>query len=54
MYNQLYNQQRRRGVCIKNPYNFGLECYVKKCATCGWNPEVMKQRIKARRLKNDN
>lgn len=23
-------QQQRRGKCVKNPYNSGLECYCKK------------------------
>lgn len=50
----MYSQQPRRGRCIKNPYNSGLECYVKKCANCGWNPDVMKERKKARRLKNEH
>ena len=27
------------------PYNNALECSVKNCTRCGWNPEVAQRRL---------
>ena len=27
------------------PFNMALICYVRKCANCGWNPDVEKKRM---------
>ena len=29
------------------PYNEAINCYMRKCSTCGWNPEVAKMRLEA-------
>jgi len=37
--------------CRKQPGNMGLQCKeedANRCKTCGWNPEVEKQRKKER------
>ena len=33
------------------PHNDAVECYVQKCNTCGWNPEVAKARTEAHEKK---
>lgn len=43
-----YNQQKARDLAkVKSdcPHNDGLICAVKKCDTCGWNPEVASRRL---------
>lgn len=35
---------KRNGV-FECPYNVGVGCTVRKCTTCGWNPEVAKARL---------
>ena len=37
---------RRHGKGDPCPYNEGVECGIKNCAACGWNPTVSQDRMK--------
>ena len=35
------------------PYNGMIDCYVKTCKSCGWNPEVAEKRLEKLRGKKE-
>lgn len=37
----------QKGIEFACPHNVAIECYTKKCDSCGWNPEVAKARLEA-------
>ena len=38
---------KRSALKFECPHNDAIDCELKKCSTCGWNPEVAKMRLEA-------
>ena len=42
-HNEPADNTNHTGECIFQPES--IECYKRKCSSCGWNPEVAKARL---------